>query len=71
MDKPLTVRADEFTQSVIYLAKISGLPAFVLSGILKDIQMDMVQIAQQQLREDNDKWNEYQESVKGEENADT
>lgn len=71
MDKPLTVRADEFSQSVIFLANNSGLPAFVLSGILKDIQVELVQMAQKQLREDNDKWNEYQESVKGEEDADS
>ena len=70
MDKPLTVRADEFSQSVIFLANNSGLPAFVLSGILKDIQVELVQMAQKQLREDNDRWNAYQKEKEAE-NADT
>ena len=61
MDKPLTVRADEFSQSVVYLANNSGLPAFILANVLDGLSVELKELAKDQLRADNDVWNKYQE----------
>lgn len=62
MEKPITVKADELAQGIAYLANNSGLPAFIVAGILNDLYLEARKLASQQLRKDNDAWNEYQKS---------
>lgn len=66
MDKPITVVADEFAQSVVWLANNSKLPAFVISGILHDLWEESKVLAQRQLKADNDEWQEYLEKQNNE-----
>ena len=61
MNKPLTVAADEFTQAVIHHINTSGLPAFVLAGLLEDVVKELRKVSADQLRKDNDVWNKFQE----------
>lgn len=59
MQKPSAVAADEFRQSVAYLANNSGLPAFVVSMILAELTNEAKNLAMQELRQANDEWNEH------------
>ena len=61
MNKPLTVAADEFMQAVIHHINTSGLPAFVLAGLLEDAVKELRKVSADQLRTDNDVWNKFQE----------
>ena len=54
MEKPITVKADELAQGIAYLANNSGLPAFIVAGILNDLYLEARKLASQQLRKDND-----------------
>ncbi len=60
MEKPSTVAADEFRQSVTYLANISGLPMFVISALLTEMAQEAKNLAIVELNRDNRLWNEYQ-----------
>ena len=62
MQKPITVKADELAQGIAYLANNSGLPAFIVAGILNDLYIEARNLATQQLRKDNDAWNKYQKT---------
>lgn len=59
MVKPSVVSADEFRQSVAYLANNSGLPAFVVSLLLNELANEAQALAKQELQQGNAQWNKY------------
>lgn len=58
MEKPITVARQEFIEELVKLINESGLPAFVISPILKDTLATVDQLAQQQYQADLAKWGE-------------
>ncbi len=56
MDKPITVAREEFTQDLIKMVNTAELPAFVIADILKDALAEIRRIAERQLAEDRQKW---------------
>ena len=45
MEKPIMLVREEFVQNISNVINQSGLPAFVIEPILKDILVDITQIA--------------------------
>ena len=52
MEKPLSVKRDEFCQAIIKAVNESGLPAFVALEVLRGITQEAANAAQRQLEED-------------------
>ena len=52
IEKPITVARAEFINGVTMLINESGLPAFVIEPILKDMLYDIKVVAQKQLEHD-------------------
>ena len=48
MEKPLSVKREEFLQAVIKVVNESELPAFVVLEILKGVTAEVANVAQQQ-----------------------
>lgn len=56
MEKPLSVKREEFVQNLIALINNSGLPVFVAADILSQIASDANQLAREQLAKDKAAW---------------
>ena len=56
MNKPLTVARQEFSEDLVALVNNSGLPAFVISGVMKEAIIEVDKIAQAQLATDKEAW---------------
>ena len=52
IEKPLTVKRQEFTEQVVELINSYGLPAFVVIGVLEALLPTLRQLEQQQLMQD-------------------
>jgi hypothetical protein len=61
MEKPLSVKREEFVQNLIALINNSGLPVFVAADILSQIASDANQLAREQLAKDKAAWAKEQE----------
>ena len=51
-EKPLTMKRQEFTEQAVELINLSGLPAFVVIGVLEALLPTLRQLEQQQLMQD-------------------
>lgn len=56
MNKPLTIARQEFAESLINIINGAELPAFVISGVLKETIAEVDKIAQNQLMADRQQW---------------
>ncbi len=56
MDKPTTVRRQEFIDSLVELINNSGLPAFVISPIIEDTLQKVLALEHQQYEQDLEAW---------------
>lgn len=56
MDKPLTVARQEFAEQIVNVINESGLPAFIMSDILKTAIAEVDKIAQAQYEADRRKY---------------
>ena len=61
MEKPLSIKREEFVQNLIALINNSGLPVFVAADILSQIASDANQLAREQLAKDKAAWAKEQE----------
>lgn len=61
MEKPLSVKREEFVQNLVALINNSGLPVFVAADILSQIASDANQLAREQLAKDKAAWAKEQE----------
>ena len=52
IEKPLTMKRQEFTEQVVELINSYGLPAFVVIGVLEALLPALKQLEQQQLTQD-------------------
>ena len=59
MDKPITVKREEFISNTISLVNTSGLPAFVMLDILQRVQNELVEEEKKQLNRDMEVWENY------------
>lgn len=60
MAKPITVAKEDFASSVVKLVNESGLPAFVIRGVLKDLDAVLAQLEAEQLKADTAEWESQQ-----------
>lgn len=56
MNKPLTIARQEFAESLINIINGAELPAFVVSGVLKETLAEVDKIAAQQYENDRQQW---------------
>lgn len=61
MEKPIMLVREEFVQNISNVINQSGLPAFVIEPILKDILVDITQIARRDYEQSKA---EYEASLK-------
>lgn len=61
MEKPLSIKREEFVQNLVALINNSGLPVFVAADILSQIASDANQLAREQLAKDKAEWAKEQE----------
>ena len=61
MEKPLSIKREEFVQSLVAIINNSGLPVFVAADILSQIASDANQLAREQLAKDKAAWAKEQE----------
>ena len=54
IQKPFTVARQDFIDGVVALINTSGLPAFVIVDIIKDVQAEMVRQANDQYQKDKE-----------------
>ena len=52
IEKPLTMKRQEFTEQVVEMINSYGLPAFVVIGVLEALLPALKQLEQQQLTQD-------------------
>lgn len=62
MQKPITVARQELIDKICDIINKSGLPAFVVINILKNVLGELEVLEQQQLQRDLASWNEFCES---------
>lgn len=58
INKPISIIRNEFITGLTNLINESGLPAFIIEPILKDVYNNVYMIAQKQYEEDCAKYNE-------------
>ena len=61
MEKPITLRREEFVNELVKLVNDSGLPAFVLRDILRDVTVQVDNLARQQYEADKKAFGEAHE----------
>lgn len=66
MDKPITVVRVEFAEAVVNAARESGLPAFILADVLKDLRDRLDTEAAQQYQRDKAAWDAQQKEAEDE-----
>lgn len=54
--KPMTLVRNEFIASIVALCNNSGLPFFVVEDVLKNLIQEVHVAAQQQLKDDNERY---------------
>lgn len=52
IQKPVTVARQDFIDGIVGLINASGLPAFIITDILKDVQSEMVRQTNEQYEKD-------------------
>ena len=67
MEKPLTVRKDEFVENVLGAAQNSGLPASILLPLLEALRNEFAKLAKQEADDDRKKWQEQLNEIAPEE----
>ena len=60
MNKPITVAREDFATALINLVNDSGLPAFVMSDILKNAVKELERLEGEQYQLDKQAWEESQ-----------
>ena len=58
IEKPLTMKRQEFTEQAVELINSYGLPAFVVIGVLEALLPALKQLDQQQLTQDRKRYEE-------------
>ena len=58
IEKPLTMKRQEFTEQVVEMINSYGLPAFVVIGVLEALLPALKQLEQQQLMQDRKRYEE-------------
>ena len=64
MDKPLSIRKEEFESSLVQLINNSGLPAYILEPILRSYNMEVKELCRAQAEREK---LQYEESLRNEE----
>ena len=54
MEKPITLRIEETTQSIVKILNESQLPLFILNQILKDLYTETSNLSKQQAEKDKE-----------------
>lgn len=54
--KPMTVAKEDFANNLTDLINNSGLPAFVIESVMKDMYFEVRDVAQKQYRQDNEQY---------------
>ena len=52
MDKPLSIKKEEFEQGLVQLINNSGLPAFILDSIFKAYALEIKELSMEQANRD-------------------
>lgn len=60
MNKPITVARQEFVEKIVDVCNTSGLPAFMMLDVLMDTKGVLEDLAAKQLKDDVEKWQEWQ-----------
>lgn len=60
MEKPITVRIDEFKQSIVGLINNSGIPIVILQLLMKQLYEDVSSLAAQQAEQERKAWEDEQ-----------
>lgn len=68
MDKPLSVRKEEFESSLVQLINNSGLPSYILEPIVKNYYSELKELSQIQTKQEREQYEA--EKSKEEVNAD-
>lgn len=61
MEKPLSIKREEFGQALVNLVNNCGLPAFVCADMLRQITAEAENLAMRQLQNDRAVWEKEQE----------
>ena len=61
MEKPITLRREEFVNDLVKLVNDSGLPAFVMLDIFRAVTAQVENLARQQYEQDKKAYEEAQE----------
>ena len=64
--KPITLLRNEFIASIVALCNDSGLPFFVIEDILKNLTQEVHAAAQQQLKDDAERYQKLLQTQKEE-----
>lgn len=57
MEKPISLIIDETRRSLISICNNSGLPTFILEPMVKDIYQEIKLLANEQLKQDTEEYN--------------
>lgn len=60
MEKPITVRIDEFKQSIVGLINNSGIPIVILQPLIKQLYEEISSFAAQQAEQERKAWEDEQ-----------
>ena len=56
MDKPLSVRKEEFESSLVQLINNSGLPSYILEPIVKNYYSELKELSQIQTKQEREQY---------------
>lgn len=56
MDKPLSIRKEEFEQGLVQLINNSGLPSYILEPIVKNYYIELKELSQIQTRQEREEY---------------
>lgn len=62
--KPVTLLKEDFSRNLIELCNNSGLPLFVIEYILRDVYMEVKELAKRQYETDLEKYNSNLQELK-------
>lgn len=64
MEKPLSIKREEFGKGLIGLINECGLPPFVVAEMMRSVTAEVERLAAQQLEQDRKAWEESQKEEK-------
>ena len=67
MEKPLSIRREDFLQTIIDSVNGSGLPPFIVLEVLRSVTAEVESLAKKQYEADRKAWEESQAEESGKE----